>query len=264
MLLLPLPIPEIDTIKLAQIHIELKAIYRLITFSRKHQADDLLDSILSSTADLKELLSIKNAQMEAQNEEEAQLYVKNLNKALIFVTSEINSNVNFKDQIQLFQLFRLTSPESHELHPNKFRTQLVQIGSYLCPDPKLVPALVNELFHTMSFIKNPIFKAIYFHHELIRIHPFADGNGRTTRIAKNWMLMYDLYPPIFVKDDTEKKEYIQTLSKSFQALDRDPNFWNEHTINFFKQEIHRIYRNTNMMYNKIHQIGHLNNSQADA
>lgn len=256
MILLPLDFPEIDSLKMNQIEIEIRAIYRLITFSRKHLADDLLDSFLSSTQNLKELLSIKNAQMEAQNEEEAQEYLKNLNEALAFVTAEINENRTFSSELQLFQLFRLTSPESHQEHPNRFRNTHVQIGAYMCPEPSQLHSLVSELFHRIHFIKNPILKAIYFHHELIRIHPFADGNGRTTRIAKNWMLMYDLYPPIFVKDDEEKREYIATLSASFSQLEKETNQWNQHTVNFFKQEINRIYLNTNMMYNIIHGIGH--------
>jgi Fic family protein len=43
------------------------------------------------------------------------------------------------------------------------------------------------------------------------IHPFIDENGRVTRIVKNWMLMYDLYPLIFVNDAPQKKEYIATM-----------------------------------------------------
>ncbi|GAA0873357.1 hypothetical protein GCM10009117_25040 [Gangjinia marincola] len=257
MILLPLNIPEINVLKMSQIELEIRAIYRLITFSRKHLADDLLDTFLSHTQDLKELLSIKNAQMEAQDEDEAKEYVLNLNETLRFVTQEINKNITFSTQVQLFQLFRLISPESHREHPNKFRGTHVQIGSYLCPEPSKLNSLVADLFYRMLQIKHPILRAIYFHHELIRIHPFTDGNGRTTRIAKNWMLMYNLYPPIFIKDDEEKYEYIQTLSASFSQLEKSPNHWNEHTINFFKQEINRIYRNTNMIYNKVHHIGHL-------
>lgn len=256
MILLPIEIPEIDALKMSQIEIEIRAIYRLITFSRKHLADDLLDSFLSSTQNLKELLSIKNAQMEAQDEEEAERYIISLNEALNFVTMEINANRTFSSEVQLFQLFRLISPESHREHPNRFRDTMVQIGGYLCPEPSMLAGLVQELFYRIKHIEIPILRAIYFHHELIRIHPFADGNGRTTRIAKNWMLMYNLYPPIFIKDDEEKKEYIQTLSASFAQLEKKPFEWNEHTIRFFKQEIHRIYRNTNMMYNTIHNIGH--------
>ncbi len=83
-------------------------------------------------------------------------------------------------------------------------------------------------------------KAIYFYHELIRIHPFIDGNGRTTRIAKNWMLMYPLYPPIFIKDEVEKKEYIAALSTSFKAIDQDHSQWHAATHEFFLQELRSV------------------------
>jgi len=99
MILLPIEFPEIDQLKMSQIEIEIRAIYRLITFSRKHRADDLLDRFLSSTQNLKELLSIKNAQMEAQDEEEAQRYIIGLNEALNFETDEINANRTFDSQV---------------------------------------------------------------------------------------------------------------------------------------------------------------------
>mgnify|MGYP000860284119 CR=1 FL=1 len=102
--------------------------------------------------------------------------------------------------------------------------------------------------------------AIYFHHELIRIHPFADGNGRITRIAKNWMLMYNLYPPIFINDAHQKKIYINTLASSFRELNRFPQKWNEHTANFFEQELDRLLINSNLLYDAINKIG-LNRKQ---
>jgi Fic family protein len=107
----------------------------------------------------------------------------------------------------------------------------------------------------MESIKNPLLKAIYFHHELIRIHPFADGNGRVTRVAKNWMLMYDLYPPIFIGDAPEKKEYISTLGNSFRELDKHPRQWNEYTAQFFDQELDRLLTNTSLLYESINLIG---------
>jgi Fic family protein len=107
----------------------------------------------------------------------------------------------------------------------------------------------------MQFITNPIIKAIYFHHELIRIHPFADGNGRVTRIAKNWMLMYDLYPPIFINDAPQKKEYVTTLSQSFKELDTTPKKWNEHTATFFELELDRLVVNATLLYETVNRIG---------
>ena len=193
--------------------------------------------------------------MEAQNEEEAQEYLKNLNISLDFVIEEIILYTNFDKEIQLFQLLRLVSPETNAIHPNRYRQTLVQIGAHICPEPIKVPQLVSDLFFRIQSIPNPIIRAIYFHHELIRIHPFVDGNGRVTRVAKNWMLMYDLYPPIFINDAPEKKEYITTLGNSFRELEKQPAKWNFFTEQFFEQELNRLLTNSSLLYESINLIG---------
>jgi Fic family protein len=252
-----LPVEEIKTnqTKINKIDYLVKSIYRLIIYSRHHLDDDLLDTYLTSVHELQELLSIKNAQMEAQTEQEAQEYLKNLKISLDFVIEEIIIHNNFEKEVQLFQLLRLVSPETYAIHPNRYRQTLVQVGAHICPEKDDVPSLVSELFYKMQTIANPIIKAIYFHHELIRIHPFADANGRVTRIAKNWMLMYDLYPPIFINKSPQKKEYITTLSKSFRELDNSPMKWNEHTEAFFEQELDRLLLNANLLYDIVNNIG---------
>lgn len=252
-----LPVEEIwvNQAKISKIDHLVKSIYRLIIYSRHHLDDDLLDTYLLGMHKLQELLSVKNAQMEAQNEAEAEEYLKNLKVSLDFVIEEIILHSNFEKEIQLFQLLRLVSPETNAIHPNRYRQTLVQIGEHICPDSNIVPQLVSTLFYQMQSITNPIIKAIYFHHELIRIHPFVDGNGRVTRVAKNWMLMYDLYPPIFIRDVKQKKEYITTLSNSFKQLDKTPRKWNEHTENFFEQELDRIVVNATLLYETVNKIG---------
>ena len=241
--------------KIEEIDKVVKSIYRLIIYSRYHLDDDLLDIYLEGVNNLKELLSIKNAQMEAQNEEEAKEYMHNLKISLDFVIEEIIFHNNFEKEIQLFQLLRLVSPETNAIHPNRYRQTFVQIGAHICPEPAIVPQLVSELFYKIQLISNPIVKAIYFHHELIRIHPFADGNGRVTRIAKNWMLMYNLYPPIFINDAPQKKEYVTTLGNSFRELLSSPEQWNDSTALFFEQELDRILVNANLLYESINLIG---------
>lgn len=252
-----LPIKEIDVdhAKIQEVEQIMKSTFRLITFSRKHLADDLLNTYLSSTTNLQQLVSIKNAQMEAQNDQEAEDYLISLNETLLFVMDEIKQQVDFKSELQLFQLFRLISPESHASHPNRYRDKFVQIGQYLCPDPKEIPSLVSELFYNVNLIKNPIIRAIYFHHELIRIHPFSDGNGRATRIAKNWILMYNLYTPIFIRDDSEKSNYINTLANSFALLEKTPKKWNDELALFFNQEIERLRFNSMLVYDAVKELG---------
>lgn len=255
MQLLPVEIIEINHAKITQINRTVKAIYRLIMFSRYHLDDDLLDTFLTSMHDMTQLLGIKNAQMEAQNEEELAEYLKNMKITLAFMIEEIESHQQFEKELQLFQLLRLVSPEAYSRHPNRYRNTLVQIGAHVCPPPAEVPSLVSELFFQMQNISNPITRAIYLHHELIRIHPFADGNGRVTRLAKNWIMMYELYPPIFISDAASKKEYISTLKNSFAGLEANPSKWNEYTAQFFEQELDRLLQSAQKLYETVNEIG---------
>ena len=246
---------KINFEKLDKIKHNIDATLRLITFSRKHLADDLLNAYITKTTSLKELLSIKNAQMEAENEEDIELYTQLLKTSLDFITTQIILDVQFDSEIQLFQLFRQISPDAHAKHPNKYRQNDVQIGKYLCPEFERVPALVYELFYQIKSIENPIIRAIYFHHELIRIHPFSDGNGRTIRMAKNWMLMYKLCPPIFISNATEKKEYVKALEESFLYLNKGNYIWNDKIEFFFEQELDRLIENTSDVYNTVVSAG---------
>jgi len=107
----------------------------------------------------------------------------------------------------------------------------------------------------MQGIADPSLKAGYFHHELIKIHPVINGNGWVTRVEKIGMLMYDLYPSIFINCAPHKKEYIASISKSFIQLINFPKKWNEHTENFFEHELVRLVTNATLLYEAVNRIG---------
>lgn len=46
---------------------------------------------------------------------------------------------------------------------------------------------------------HPIVRAILLHGELVKIHPFIDGNGRTSRLIMNMELMRSGYVPVIIK-----------------------------------------------------------------
>ncbi len=51
------------------------------------------------------------------------------------------------------------------------------------------------------------------HFELVSIHPFVDGNGRTARLVMNLLLMKNGYvPAIILKND--RKKYYDALEKA--------------------------------------------------
>jgi Fic family protein len=66
------------------------------------------------------------------------------------------------------------------------------------PPPAIeVPFLMREFLYwlnqTTSEQLHPVLKAGIAHHELVRIHPFIDGNGRVTRVLATLILFLDGY-----------------------------------------------------------------------
>lgn len=65
------------------------------------------------------------------------------------------------------------------------------------PAPEDVPALMTDFFHWLSSddaqATHPLLKAGIIHYELVRIHPFVDGNGRATRALALLLLLLEGY-----------------------------------------------------------------------
>jgi Fic family protein len=60
---------------------------------------------------------------------------------------------------------------------------------------------------------HPLVLAIIFHHKFEKIHPFADGNGRTGRMILNYVLTKNNYPPLIIQKKT-REDYLKVLRKA--------------------------------------------------
>lgn len=65
---------------------------------------------------------------------------------------------------------------------------------------------------------NPVELAAWTHAEFVRIHPFRDGNGRTSRLIMNYQLMANGFPAIDIAKE-RRLEYFQALEA--YAVDGD-------------------------------------------
>ena len=62
---------------------------------------------------------------------------------------------------------------------------------------------------------HPVLIAAYLHDELVRIHPFIDGNGRTSRLLMNLYLLRNGYTLVNLKGSNEGKiSYYKALEAS--------------------------------------------------
>ena len=84
------------------------------------------------------------------------------------------------------------------------------------PSNSEVSSLMIKLFIWYNNNKNkfhPVELACLVHSEFTRIHPFADGNGRTARIISNFILQKNGYPMFFI-DVKDRRKYYEALDKS--------------------------------------------------
>ena len=65
---------------------------------------------------------------------------------------------------------------------------------------------------------HPIVRAALLHGELVKIHPFIDGNGRTSRLIMNMELMRSGYVPVIIKKD-DRLKYYEALDKAHTTGD---------------------------------------------
>ena len=115
--------------------------------------------------------------------------------------------------------------------------------------------LINNVNSSLVKIKdeNEILKlSADVHYNLVNIHPFADGNGRLSRLFMSYILMYHNQP--FVKIFAEDRaKYINALNLTDDKSDPEifRSFIASQQIKFFKKEIEKyqkIEKGFNLMF----------------
>jgi Fic family protein len=98
----------------------------------------------------------------------------------------------------------------------RFRPGRVLIkGTHFIPPG---PHRFNDLIPRMLELANaqgvpPALQAAEFHYNLVAIHPFTDGNGRTARLLMNYHLLRCGYPHTIIEVD-ERAEYLSALEEA--------------------------------------------------
>jgi len=105
----------------------------------------------------------------------------------------------------------------YKQHPNHVLKTDGSIHFYV--EPIKVTEEIEEL---IAWVKkemdnvHPIILSATAHYNLVRIHPFDDGNGRGARIIMNLLLMKKGFYPVVVKTE-RKRQYLNVLSEADQG-----------------------------------------------
>lgn len=149
--------------------------------------------------------------LEAINHEKAILYLNDLVKEDNPITEW-----NIKG------IHRLVLKGIDDENSGRYRRENVTIkgATHIPPDYLKVPVLMEKLVLNYKNWNDfhPIVQAALLHGELVKIHPFIDDNGRTSRLLMNLDLMNHGFNPVIIKKE-DRLEYYVALDKAHTTGD---------------------------------------------
>jgi Fic family protein len=135
----------------------------------------------------------------------------NHREAILFI-EDLISNKEPLSEWNIKNLHSIILRKIDNINAGNYRQENVVISGANHIPPKhyeisnLMQKLISE-YHNDWEQFHPIIRATLLHGEFVKIHPFIDGNGRTSRLLLNFELMRNGYTPIIIKNENRAKYY---------------------------------------------------------
>lgn len=140
-----------------------------------------------------------NEHLEALNHSEALEFVKSLAKPGTVLTERM-----------IKQIHQIVLRGIDSTNAGVYRNVPVMISgsAHIPAQPYLVPKQMEELFEWYQFnrkVLHPVVLSAEMHERLVSIHPFIDGNGRTSRLVMNLILLGHGYTIANIPGDAQSR-----------------------------------------------------------
>jgi Fic family protein len=100
--------------------------------------------------------------------------------------------------------------EPEEAGRSSRHNRLIAGSSLILPSPAEIPFLMADFANWLASAPAIPEAAFDAHERLVTIHPFSDGNGRTSRLLMNLLLLKQGFPPIVIRPE-DRVAYFDAL-----------------------------------------------------
>lgn len=142
--------------------------------------------------------------------------VLGLDAALSYVNNTLLGRIGSSTLEDLLQIHRRVLGFVDPVEGGRLRATQVFVADFVPAPPEDVPVLMNDFVEWLNSEEalslHPVEFAALAHYKLVVIHPFYDGNGRTSRLLMNWILMQAGFPPVTIKVE-DRARYYETLNE---------------------------------------------------
>ena len=137
--------------------------------------------------------------------------------ALDWIQEQVPRNPTSITEKDILSIHNIVLKGIDDVHAGRYRSIPVRIAgsAVVLPNPRKVPDLMAALIewlHTKPHL-HPVALAAQAHCQLVTIHPFVDGNGRSARLLTNMILLMKGYPAAIIRK-RDRLAYISSLEKA--------------------------------------------------
>jgi len=134
--------------------------------------------------------------------------LKYINQTLV---DRVTGDIRMQDILEIHRrVIGYTDPSEAGM----FRRTQVFVGDHIPPAAGHIDQLMRRfllwLNSNEAMVMHPVRLAALAHYKLVYIHPFVDGNGRTSRLLMNLILMQHGFPPVIIRKQ-DRLQYYQYL-----------------------------------------------------
>ncbi|MDR3705116.1 MAG: Fic family protein [Paludibacteraceae bacterium] len=149
-------------------------------------------------------------------------------QAIEFIKDIAKKNIEITEGV-IKEIHGLVLHGIDKANAGKYRDVPVMIAGskHIPPQPYLIQEQIEAFITGYQKLKaeqtHPVIISAYLHDELVKVHPFIDGNGRTSRLLMNLNLIANGYPITNLKSNNEAKQaYYTGLETSHTTGDNIP------------------------------------------
>ena len=230
---------------------------REVSLARKAR----LRAIHSSTAiegnplDLREVGAVLAGKIVTGISEKDRIEVVNYEKVMNFIDKEVEKKKIVSWEKAILKIHQLTTRDLLSADKSGFYRKkpvfVVQMPSnkivYRAPAASKVSGLMKDFCRWFSSgqtkVLSPVIVSAIAHHQLVTIHPFIDGNGRTARALATFILYkkgYDIKKMFALEDyyNLNRSDYYQAIQQA--RKDKNLTSWLEYFSQGFLIELQEV------------------------
>ncbi|TRY71298.1 hypothetical protein DNTS_002241 [Danionella cerebrum] len=134
--------------------------------------------------------------------------------AMKYINTTLLSRAGAITVNDILEIHRRVLGYADPVEAGRLRVNQVFVGHHIPPHPQDLDRHMQELVQWLNSEEalhlHPVELAALAHYKLVYVHPFVDGNGRTSRLLMNLILMQASYPPITIRKE-QRAEYYTAL-----------------------------------------------------